>query len=135
MHFDFPQKVLFKHCDPAGIVFYPRHLEMINDAVEALFCDVLGWPFEEMLRTGGVPTAELNVRFKRPCRHGNRLVLRLTLTRLGRSSLALTTHATRGEELCFEADQVLVFVGADGRPAPWPEQVKDRIHALMETNA
>ncbi|MEL6103010.1 MAG: acyl-CoA thioesterase, partial [Pseudomonadota bacterium] len=28
MSFQFLQKVLFKHCDPAGIVFYPRYFEM-----------------------------------------------------------------------------------------------------------
>ena len=28
--------VAFRHCDPAGIVFYPRYFEMINDFVEAL---------------------------------------------------------------------------------------------------
>ena len=35
--FTFLQKVQFKHYDPAGIVFYPRFIEMINDAVEAMF--------------------------------------------------------------------------------------------------
>ena len=35
MSFTLTQKVLFKHCDPAGIVFYPRYFEMINDCVEA----------------------------------------------------------------------------------------------------
>ena len=49
MHFTYKQKVLFKHCDPAGIVFYPRFFEMINDAVEALFSDVLNWPFEYLV--------------------------------------------------------------------------------------
>lgn len=135
VHFEFPQKVLLRHCDPAGIVFYPRQSEMINDAVEALFRDVFCWPFEEMLQTGGVPTTEFNARFKGPCRHGSQLVLQLTLRRVGWSSLAITTHVTHGEELCFEAGQVLVRVDTDGRPAPWPEQVKDKVNALMETNA
>lgn len=131
MHFAFPQKVLFKHCDPAGIVFYPRFFEMINDAVEALFSDALGWAFEDMHPAAGVPTAEFNVRFKRPCRHGDQLVLHLNLTRLGRSSLALTTRALRGDDLCFEADQVLVHIDAQGRPAPWPERIRTVIAEMM----
>jgi 4-hydroxybenzoyl-CoA thioesterase len=45
MHYQFFQKVLFKHCDPTGIVFYPRFFEMINDAVEAMFSDLLDRPF------------------------------------------------------------------------------------------
>ena len=50
--FTFLQKVQFKHCDPAGIVFYPRFIEMINDAVEAMFDEAIGWPFEVLLRDG-----------------------------------------------------------------------------------
>ncbi|EBA06837.1 acyl-CoA thioesterase [Sagittula stellata] len=132
MHFTFPQKVLFKHCDPAGIVFYPRFFEMINDAVETLFSDLLGWPFEDMHAEAGVPTAAFDVRFKRPCRHGDQLELRLTLTRLGRSSLSLTTRAVRQDTVCFEADQTLVCVDSEGRPAAWPEHVRARIEDIME---
>ena len=38
------RKVLFKHCDPAGIVFHPRYFETVNDCVAAFF-DALGDPF------------------------------------------------------------------------------------------
>ena len=134
MHFELPQKILFKHCDPAGIVFYPRFFEIINDTVETMFNDLLEWPFEQMHPTSGVPTAELNVRFKTPARHGDRLVLGLELTKLGRTSLSLTTTALRGREVCFEADQVLVCVGSDGRPQAWPEQVLNKIKVVMENS-
>lgn len=133
MHFQFPQKVLFKHCDPAGIVFYPRFFEMINDAVEAMFNDLLDWPFETMHPDSGVPTAEFKIRFKAPSRHGDHLMLDLELKHLGRTSLTLTTIARRGETTCFEADQVLVCIGPEGRPAPWPASVRTKITALMET--
>ncbi len=129
----FEQKVLFKHCDPAGIVFYPRFAEMLNDAVEALFAEALGWPFERIHPDHGVPTAELRFRFLKPCRHGDMLVLKIFLKRLGRSSLSLETRAMRGADLCFEAEQTLVCVGPDGRPAPWPDEVRARIEKTMET--
>ena len=135
MHYSFPQKVLFKHCDPAGIVFYPRIFEMINDAVEAMFGELLSWPFETMPPESAVPTAQFNVRFKSPCRHGDHLVLALGLNHLGRTSLGLTTIARREDEVCFEADQVLVCVGADGQPAAWPAAVRDKIKAVMEGGA
>ena len=34
-------------CDPAGIVFYPRYLEMFNNLVEDWFCDGLKLSFAE----------------------------------------------------------------------------------------
>ncbi|KAF5290196.1 hypothetical protein FQR65_LT20676 [Abscondita terminalis] len=36
----------FRHCDPAGIVFYPRYAEMINDTVEHWFKHGLGMDFD-----------------------------------------------------------------------------------------
>lgn len=133
MHFSFPQKVLFKHCDPAGIVFYPRFFEMINDAVEAMFSEILDWPFETIHPEQGVPTAEFKVRFKASCLHGDQLVLDVEMKRLGRSSLSLATTARRDEQICFEADQILVCVDRNGRPVSWPDDVRAKINSLMET--
>jgi 4-hydroxybenzoyl-CoA thioesterase len=123
MSFTFKQKVLFKHCDPAGIVFYPRYFEMINDAVEAFFDEVLDLPFERMHPETGVPTAAIDIRFRAPSRHGDRLAIALTPVKLGRTSLDLTVVATCGDETRFEARHTLVHV--DGmRPAPWPEAAR-----------
>lgn len=132
MHFSYPQKVLFKHCDPAGIVFYPRYFEMINDAVEAMFDGLFDWPFEKIHDDGAVPTAAFDVQFKRPCHHGDQLDLQITLTKIGGSSLSLTTRAMRGDQLCFEADQTLVNVNSTGRPIPWPAPVRTKITDLLE---
>ena len=35
----------FNHCDPAGIVFYPRYFEMTNSVVENFFPDEVGHSF------------------------------------------------------------------------------------------
>ena len=129
--FDYPQKVLFKHCDPAGIVFYPRYFEMMNDCVEAFFDTVLGWPFEELLKEGGIPTAEITTKFSAPSRHGDALVLNLTITRLGRSSLTYTIKATCQDELRFTTTATLVNLGEQSRAAPWPVSISDKIKHLM----
>ena len=53
-------KVRFQHCDPAGIVFYPRYFEMVNAVVEDWF-EEMGEPFAT-LRTESalvVPTVQL----------------------------------------------------------------------------
>lgn len=135
MPFSFHQKVLFKHCDPAGIVFYPRYFEMINDCVEAFFDTELDHPFETLHRNGGVPTAEISTRFTAPSRHGDRLELRLECREIGRSSLKLTITALCGDETRFVAQSVLVHVGADGRAEHWPVALRNKIeHFLKEDN-
>ena len=59
MAFTVTQRVRFQHCDPAGIVFYPRYFEMLNATIEEWFDD----PPRPALRRDprpdglGVPTA------------------------------------------------------------------------------
>lgn len=122
--FTMPQKVLFKHCDPAGIVFYPRYFEMINDCVEAYFDDV-GFPFETLHGAGGVPTVQIETRFHAPSRHGDRLTLALDVIRIGGASLGLSVRATAGDELRLSAELTLVHVDNSCRPAPWPGPMRD----------
>ena len=40
-------QIEFNHCDPAGIVFYPRYFEMTNSVVENFFADVVGRSFAQ----------------------------------------------------------------------------------------
>lgn len=127
VHFKHKQKVLFRHCDPAGIVFFPRYFEMINDCIEHFFDAYLGWPFEELLKTQGVPTAEISARFLVPSRHGDQLVLALTVTKVGRSSLCYAIEATCGGDTRFVAEAVLVHVDEQGLPATWPEQIRTKL--------
>ena len=127
MRFVMRQKVLFKHCDPAGIVFYPRYFEMINDCVEAFFDEAVGVPFEKLNSEGGVPTAEISVRFARPSRHGDRLEIALTCTKVGRSSLGIEVEATCEGEQRFLSRSTLVLVDGTGRPRAWPEAIRTRL--------
>lgn len=120
-----PIKVLFHHCDPAGIVFYPRYFEMINIVVETWFDERVGLSFEAMHREGSaVPTARIEIAFTAPSRHGDRLEFRLRPTRVGRTSLGLAVEAAAGPERRLEMTSALVFVTKPAmRPAPWPEVV------------
>lgn len=124
MAFIFPQKVLFKHCDPAGIVFFPRYFEMINDCVEAFFDSELGHPFEDIHKCGAVPTAKISAKFPAPSRHGDRLEFQLDCNRIGGASLMLDVKAVCGEETRILTTSVLVFVNSKGRPESWPDTLR-----------
>ena len=84
-------RVRFKHCDAAGIVFYPRYFEMLNDFVEDWCADALDWPFEAMHGAGhaGIPTAELQCRFVAPSRLGELLTRELRVAHIAGSSFAV----------------------------------------------
>ena len=52
----------FNHCDPAGIVFYPRYFEMTNHVCENFFREAVGVSYGEMMKQqSGVPTVRLEI--------------------------------------------------------------------------
>jgi len=133
MTFSTTQKVLFRHCDPAGIVFYPRYFEMINDSVESFFAEAIGLPFEVMHRTHGVPTVKIAAEFSAVSRHGDMLTITVTPRRLGRSSVDLAVTATCAGETRFHADATLVFVSTAMVSDPWPDDVRARLSRQLES--
>ena len=134
MSYRYHQKVLFKYCDPDGFVFYPRLVEMINDTVEGFFAEALDWPFEEMLKTSGVPTVRLEVDFAAPAIHGEELVIALEVARVGTSSLELRHTATCAGALRFGARQTLVHIAATPprKSTPWPAPIRTRLQSHLK---
>lgn len=128
MAFTHPVTVEFQHCDPAGIVFYPRYFEMISATVERFFTDGLGDSFARMHMVDriGVPTAHIAVDFRSPSRLEDRLALTLEVERIGRTSVAFRTICRCGGEVRFEARHTLVNLDFNaGRPRPWSERQRE----------
>lgn len=122
-----PIKILFQHCDPAGIVFYPRFFEMINQTVEAWFEEALDYPFAEMQGTDhrGVPTVTIQADFKAVARLGETLTFSLRLLKLGRTSASLEIIGRGEDDIRLIATPVLVYMDkATGRPVPWEDRTR-----------
>ena len=122
--------IRFSHCDPAGIVFYPRYFEMITATVEEWFAQRLGVPFETLHGPLGaaVPTASISVDFHAPSRLGDILEFRLRPTRIGRSSVGMSIEAYCGPEKRLSMESTLVFIKAGAsKPDSWPEDLRARI--------
>ena len=123
MAFTTEQVVRFQHCDPAGIVFYPRYYEMLNATIEEWFDVRLGWSFAAIHGEMGmgVPTAQQGTRYHAPSRLGDRLDFALVPVRLGRSSVTLAVEAgCDGERRVSFATTLVWIARSDGRARPWP---------------
>lgn len=132
--FEYQIKVLFQHCDPAGIVFYPRYFEMVNQTVEEWHEVGLGHSFSQMhLERGhGVPTVSIGAEFSAPSKMGDILKWTLKVTKLGRTSAHLLIDAHCGDQLRMTATPVLVSVDmTTGRPVAWPEEMRRRMAAYL----
>ena len=137
MAFVLGKKVRFQHCDPAGIIFYPRYFEMLNTTIEEWFATRLGLEFAEIHgpMRAGVPTAALHADFRAPSRLGETLEFRLTPVGIGRSSCDLRVVVTCGGALRVEFASTLVWIGMDdGRPRPWPEELRAKILHEIESD-
>jgi 4-hydroxybenzoyl-CoA thioesterase len=136
--FTLPIKILFQHCDPAGIVFYPRYFEMVNQTVEEWFERELAYSFADMQGPDGrgVPTVTISTDFKAVSRLGEVVEFTLRVLDVGRTSLALEIVGTCGAEERMRAKPVLVFMDkATGRPVPWKDDTRHRMQRFMAAAA
>lgn len=130
-------RIEFNHCDPAGIVFFPRYFEMINSMTENFFRDRLDYPFERIVlgERSSVPTVHLEIDFRAPSRLGEMVRFALEVTGLGRSSVDLRHRATGAGVVRLEAHQRLVWVDEGGRAAGWPAELRNKLERDLITGA
>jgi len=124
------RRVRFGDCDPAGIVFFPRYVEMLNSVVEDWWLHI-GKPWTEMItqRRIGTPVVHVDTTFLIPSLMGDTLQFHLSVEKIGNASLALL-HSAFGadgkERLRFR--QQLVATSLDThRSIPWPEDIRQAI--------
>jgi 4-hydroxybenzoyl-CoA thioesterase len=126
--FEVEDTVRFGQCDPAGIVFFPQYLVMLNTLHERWFGEALGVPYQDYIgvRRLGVPTVRLECDFTAISRHGDRLRQRLAVARLGRSSIEVGAEFVgAGDELRARFRQVLVCTSlATHKPHPLPDDLR-----------
>jgi 4-hydroxybenzoyl-CoA thioesterase len=112
MSFETEIPVRFAHVDAAGIVFYPRYFEMLNQVVEEWFERELGTSFRDLHVDGsnGVPAVRVETDFLRPSRLGDRLRFALSVAALGCSRIELHIVARCGGEERVRVKLILAYV-------------------------
>jgi len=127
--------VMFQHCDPAGIVFYPRYFEMINAVVEVFFDTAIGWPFHRMhgAERVGVPMGRIEAEFPAASRLGDVLDWSLAVTRVGGASADLALRATCTGAVRVTARGTIVLVDLDRmKSRRWPDDRRAALELYAE---
>lgn len=137
--FEMPFTIRFQHCDPAGIVFYPRYFEMFNLLVETWFDEALGLSFSELhMKQGhGVPTVHAKADFKAPSRLDDRVILSLSVQDVGRSKMTLALEI-RGDDgtVRVAATHILVYAAFNPmKAAAIPDDLKKRMQEFQPAPA
>jgi len=126
--------ILFSHCDPAGIVYFPRFFDLLHRAMEDWFTFGLEERFADFIvkKRLGIPTVKTQVDFVGPARFGDLLRIDLRLLKLGRSSIELGIDAFVGEQPCFKARHTVCCFSQDTfKAVPIPDDLRGRMGAYV----
>ena len=126
-------QIEFNHCDPAGIVFYPRYFEMVNSVIENFFADVVGRSFAAMLNgaENGVPTVAIETVFRRPSRLGDKVLFSLKIEKVGGSSLRVLIEGRGPDGLRLRVGMTLAWISRM-KAAPWPDEMRAALESYKE---
>jgi len=108
-----PRAIRFQDIDAAGIIFYPRVLEMFHDAYGA-FLAFAGTPLAEVLRSGTwlAPVRHAEADYFKPLRFGDTVSVEICRAHLAETEATLGYRIARSEggEVCVVGQVVHTFV-------------------------
>src|SRR5918993_2187105 len=129
----FALTVYFEDTDTAGIVYYANYLKFMERARS------------DMIRAAGVDhntahhqgdgvyaVAELGIRYLKPARLGDDLVVLSTVEQVRAVSVVIHQRVMRGAETLTDARVTAAFLTADGRPQRQPKEWVERFKAISE---
>ena len=122
--------VRFAHCDPAGIVFYSRFFELVQEATEDFFRHAIGMPFDDLVERDGIvmPAVALDARWHAPSRLAEILEIDVGVAHLGATSVHFVYElACRGERRMSARMKQVQTLRATGRPTPIVEPMRGRL--------
>jgi acyl-CoA thioester hydrolase len=126
MEFRHQLRVRYGECDPQSIVFNANYLLYFDVAFTELWRAAVG-PWQEMTARGfDAVVGEARLGFRAPARFDDVLILALTVSGLGRSSITTAVRVLRDEALLVEGELRHVVVSAETfRPVEMPAWIRD----------
>ena len=129
-------KIRFGDSDPAGVMYFPRFLDVFHEVFEDWFDDDLRMPYRWVLEDTriGFPAVHTECTYRKPFRFGQTMEVELAVARVGKGSF---TCRYRGRlagdpEVRVEANIVTAIVDLDSfegvpMPAPLRKALVDRL--------
>ena len=129
----FALTVYFEDTDTAGIVYYANYLKFMERARS------------DMLRAAGIDqraakeagegvyaVAEVNIRYVRPAKLGDDLVVLSTVEQVRAASVAIHQRVMRGPQLLADARVTAAFLDPSDRPKRQPREWVETFKTISE---
>ena len=129
----FALRVYFEDTDTAGIVYYANYLKFMERARSDML-RAAGIDQRAALEaaTGVYAVAEAHVRYLRPARLGDDLVIVSSLEEVRAASVRIQQRVMRGGETCAEGRITAAFLTPDGRPTRQPREWVERFEVIVD---
>ena len=127
----FALTVYFEDTDAYGIVYYANYLKFMERARSDMIRAV-GVDQAEELRTTGSAYAvvEVDIRYRRPGRLGDDLLVVSTVDQVLASSVHIHQRVMRGPELLTDARVTAAFLDGEGRPRRQPKHWVEKFRGI-----
>ena len=127
----FALTVYFEDTDTAGVVYYANYLKFMERARSDMLRAV-GIDQRDVLNSGGGAyyVAEAQIKYHRPARLGDDLVVLSTVNDIRAASVLIQQRVIRGRELLTDARVTAAFLDANGRPQRQPKIWVDKFREI-----
>jgi 4-hydroxybenzoyl-CoA thioesterase len=104
------RSIRFSDCDPAGIAYTPRIVDLMNGAIEDAFPGRLGLDYHQLIRDDrlGLGYARVDCDFFRPLAMGDEVVATVLIAAVGGASATWRLHLHLGEQEAARGELVMV---------------------------
>ena len=130
-------RIEWGQCDPAGIVYAPRYLDIFGESTILLF-EAAGLPKKRTMladmNVAGFPMVEVSARYLSPTSYGDEVTVEAAAPDFANSSFTIQHRLSLDGRLCVECTEKRVWTVPDPtRPAGFrAERVPDAVRALFE---
>ena len=128
--FVFPIRIYYEDTDAGGVVYYANYLRFCERA-RSEWLRALGISQQQMLAEGGpvFVVRSVQANYLAPARLDDQLNIVSTIHDLRNVSVLFSQRIFRENKLLFTAEIKVVPVSSvNGRPVPWPDAVRARLH-------
>lgn len=125
-------RVYYEDTDLSGITYHANYLRWFERARSDLL-RLLGIDQRAAIESGdgAYALSEVNVKYLRPAKLEDDVVIETTSTEVGAASVRMQQTARRGDDILATADVRAAFITLDGRPRRQPAEWRAAFAAFM----
>ncbi len=127
----FALSIYFEDTDTAGIVYYANYLKFMerarSDMIRAAGVDQVAAHHDGL---GAYAVAEVHIRYLRPARLGDDLVVVSTVEQVRGVSVLIQQRVMRGAEMLTDATVTAAFLDPSGRPKRQPREWVEKFRGI-----